>query len=300
VTFKKVKEEKSMDMQTKRLREVINRSGSTASVGIWDPFSAKVAEQEGFEFLNLMGSMVSWSFLGRTDSGYITLTEMLDVARRVVDAVGVPIIVDCDDGFGDPMIVRRTVQLFEQVGAAGIIVEDLKRPLRCSALGGGSMERAGVMVQKVRAALEARNDPNFVIIARTDDYEGMDEVITRVNAYGKAGADMAFVLGLKRVEDMERLGKESPIPLMAVQAPGTMIPLVPPDRLETMGYKLITYIPPIFASAALAIRNAVKELKSGLKDGTRVPSIAPGFTPMEIEQIVGLPQDTELQKKYHV
>ena len=105
-------------------------------------------------------------------------------------------------------------QLFEQVEVAGLFIEDMKRPLRCSVMGGGSLGPAQVMVQKIRAAVEARGDPNFVIIARTDDYEGVDEVMSRVVAYGKAGADMAFVVGLQRIEDIERVGKDSPIPLM--------------------------------------------------------------------------------------
>ena len=286
-----------MSWQAKKLRELINRPGSTDAVSVWDAFSAKVAEQEGFEFLTLLGSMVSWSLLGKTDTGYITQTEMLDVARRVVQAVHVPIIVDADDGFGDPLIVRRTVQLFEQVGVAGLIIEDLKRPLRCSALGGGSMEPAEVMAQKVRAAVEARSDPNFVIFARTDDYEGIDEVISRVATYAKAGADMAFVLGFKRVEDMEKVGKASPIPLMAIQAPGTMLPLVPPHKLEAMGYKLLLYFP-LFGYAARALCNFARELKKDLGDRTRVPSMEAGLTPMEFENIMGLAKDSELQERY--
>jgi len=288
-----------MSWQAKKLRELINRPGCTDSVGVWDAFSARVAEQEGFEFLTVLGSMVSWSLLGKTDYGYITQTEMLDVARRIVQAVQVPIIVDVDDGFGDPMIVRRTVQLFEQVGVAGLIIEDLKRPLRCSALGGGSMEPAEVMVQKVKAAVEARSDPNFVIFARTDNYEGIDEIISRVAAYAKAGADMGFVQGLSSVEDMERVGKASPIPLMAIQVPGTMVPLVAPDKLEAMGYKVHLYYP-LFGYAARALRNFVRELKQALENRTKVPSMEAGLGPMEVEYIMGLAADSELQGKYRV
>jgi len=144
---------------------LINRPGCTDSVGVWDALSARVVEQEGFEFLTVLSSMVSWSLLGKTDYGYITQTKMLDVARRIVQAVHVPITLDGDDGFGDPMIVRRAVQLFEQVGVTGLIIEDLKRPLRCSALGGDSMEPAEVMVQEVRATREIQS------IAITDNKE---------------------------------------------------------------------------------------------------------------------------------
>jgi len=286
-----------MSRQAQKLRELIERPGATDGVGVWDAFSAKVAEQEGFEFLTILGSIVSWSLLGKTDTGYITQTEMLDVARRIVQAVDVPVIVDTDDGFGDPLMVRRTVQLFEQIGVAGVIIEDLKRPLRCSALGGGSMEPAVLMVQKIKAAVAARSDPNFVIFARTDDYEGIDEVISRVATYTKAGAEVGFVLGLKSVEDMERVGKASPIPLMAIEAPDTNMPLVPPDKLEAMGYKLHLYYP-LFCHAARALRSFVKELKKDLGDRTKLPSTKGGLSPIEIENIMGLEKDSELQQKY--
>jgi len=288
-----------MSWQAKKLRELVNRPGCTDSVGVWDAFSARVAEQEGFEFLTVLGSLVSWSLLGKTDYGYITETEMLDVARRIVQAVNVPILVDVDDGFGDAMIVRRTVQLFEQVGVAGLIIEDLKRPLRCSALGGGSMEPAEVMVHKVKAAVEARSDPNFVILARTDDYEGVDEILPRVAAYAKAGADMGFVQGLTSVGDMERVGKASPLPLLVVQVLGTKLPVVPPRNLETMGYKFHVYYP-LFGHAARALRDFARGLKQALEDRTKVPSMEGGLGPMEIEEIMGLAADVELQREYQV
>ena len=169
-----------MITQATRLREILGRPGPMVSIGVWDAFSAIVAEQEGFEVLTLFGSMASWSMIGKPDSGNITQTEMLDAARRIRRAVDVPVIVDCDDGFGDPMNVRRTVRLVEQIGAAGMYIEDLARP-RCSALGGGRLIPSNDMVQKIRAAVEARSNPEFFIMARTDDYEGVDEVVRRSN-----------------------------------------------------------------------------------------------------------------------
>ena len=159
------------------------------------------------------------------------------------------------------------------------------------------MEPAVLMVQKIKAAVAARTDPNFVIFARTDDYEGIDEVISRVATYTKAGAEVGFVLGLKSVEDMERVGKASPIPLMAIEAPDTNMPLVPPDKLEAMGYKLHLYYP-LFCHAARALRSFVKELKKDLGDRTKLPSTKGGLSPIEIENIMGLEKDSELQQKY--
>ncbi len=289
-----------MNRQAKKLRELIDRKGSVISVGVWDAFSAKVAEREGFEVLGVMGSLISRSMIGKTDYGYITQTEMLDAAQRITQAVDVPLIVDCDDGFGDPLNVRRTVKLFEQVGAAGLIIEDLQKPLRCSASGGGRLGPAEAMVQKIRAAIEARSNPNLVIIARTDEAEGVDEVISRIAAYGKAGANMGFVHGLKRVEDMVKVSREAPIPLVAIQAKGSITPLISPDKLEAMGFKIIHYNRALYGPAALALRNAARELKIGLEDRSKIPLKVAEMSATELEEIVGLAEDSELQERYIV
>ncbi|MBW1816907.1 MAG: isocitrate lyase/phosphoenolpyruvate mutase family protein, partial [Deltaproteobacteria bacterium] len=105
-----------METHAKKLRELIARTGPIFSLGVWDPFSAIVAEQAGFEVLTVFGSITSWAMIGKSDTGYITQTEMVDAARRVVQSVSTPVIVDCDDGFGDPINVIRTVKLVEQIG----------------------------------------------------------------------------------------------------------------------------------------------------------------------------------------
>jgi 2-methylisocitrate lyase-like PEP mutase family enzyme len=289
-----------MNTQAKRLREIINRPGAAISVGVWDPFSARVAEQEGFDILTLFGSLLSFSMIGTTDYGYITQTEMVDATRRMVQAVSVPVVVDCDDGFGDPANVRRTVQLLEQVGAAGMYLEDLKRPLRCSALGGGSLVPPAEMEQKVKAAIDARSDPDFFLMARTDDYEGVDDVIARADRYGRAGIDMVLVIGLTRVEDMEKVARAATVPLATIQAPSTKMPMVAPADLEAMGYKMIYYVPTLFTPAAMAMRDAARQLKKDLEDRTRVPRTVPGLTMAEVEGMVGLEEDIRLQEKYSV
>ena len=289
-----------MSQQARKLRELVARPEAILCVGVWDAFSARVAEQAGFDAVGIMGSLVSRSLIGKTDYGYITQTEMLDTARRIVQAIDIPALVDCDDGFGNAMNVRRTVKLFEQVGAAGIIIEDLKRPLRCSILGEGSAEPADIMVQKVRAAAEARNDPDLMIIARTDNFGDIDDVISRVASYGKAGADMAFVVGLRQVEDMERVGRESPLPLMAMQARDMVVPLVPPQTLDNMGCRIILYHRTLYGAATLAVKNAARKLRESLCDRTKIPSITDELSAAEQEEIVGLAEDLGLQQKYNI
>ena len=287
-----------MNTPAKRLREILNRPGPMVSIGVWDAFSAIVAEQEGFEVLTLFGSMASWSMIGKPDSGNITQTEMLDAARRIIRAVSVPVIVDCDDGFGDPMNVRRTVQLVEQIGAAGMYIEDLRRPLRCSALGGGRLIPSNEMVQKIRAAVEARTNPDFFIMARTDDYEGVDEVVARSKKYVAAGVDMILAIGLTSREAMAKVGKEAGVPVSTIQAAGTRMPMLPRDTLAGMGYKAIFHVPTMFSAAAHSMREAARQLKSDLDAGATQPRVMPGPNPVEMEKMGGLDDDDKLNVRY--
>lgn len=287
-----------MTTQAKKLREILDRPGPMVSIGVWDAFSAMVAEQEGFEVLTLFGSMASWSMIGKPDSGNITQTEMLDAARRIIRAVDVPVIVDCDDGFGDPMNVRRTVQLVEQIGAAGMYIEDLRRPLRCSALGGGRLIPSDEMVQKIRAAVEARANPDFFIMARTDDYEGVDEVVARSKKYVAAGVDMILAIGLTSRDAMAKVGKEAGVPIATIQAAGTRMPMLPRDTLAGMGYKAIFHVPTMFSAAAHSMREAARQLKSDLDAGSAQPRVLPGPNPVEMEKMVGLDEDDRLNVRY--
>jgi 2-methylisocitrate lyase-like PEP mutase family enzyme len=287
-----------MNTPAKRLREILKRPGPMVSIGVWDAFSAIVAEQEGFEVLTLFGSMASWSMIGKPDSGNITQTEMLDAARRIIRAVSVPVIVDCDDGFGDPMNVRRTVQLVEQIGAAGMYIEDLRRPLRCSALGGGRLIPSDEMVQKIRAAVEARANPDFFIMARTDDYEGVDEVVARSKKYVAAGVDMILAIGLTSRDAMAKVGKEAGVPISTIQAAGTRMPMLPRDTLAGMGYKAIFHVPTMFSAAAHSMREAARQLKSDLDAGAAQPRVMPGPNPVEMEKMVGLDDDDKLNVRY--
>ena len=287
-----------MKTQAKRLRELIARPGPVFSLGVWDPFSAIVAEQAGFEVLTVFGSIASWSMIGKSDTGFITQTEIVDAARRVIQSVSTPVIVDCDDGFGDPINVMRTVRLVEQIGAAGLYIEDLSRPLRCSALGEGGMIPSEAMVQKILAAVEARQDPDFMIIARTDAYEGADEMILRAKKYVQAGADMVLTIGLLTLEDMKKVAAEAGVPLATLQAARTKMPFGPPNEVAEMGYKLIFHVQTLFMAAAQSMRQAAEELMEDLRQGDQTPRLLPGPSPVEIEKSIGLDDDEEIISKY--
>jgi len=287
-----------METKAKKLRELIDRPGPIFSLGVWDPYSAIVAEQAGFEVLTVFGSITSWAMIGKSDTGYITQTEMVDTARRVIQSVSTPVIVDCDDGFGDPINVIRTVKLVEQIGAAGLYIEDLSRPLRCSAMGEGGMIPSDVMVQKIRAAVDARTDPDFVIIARTDAYEGADEMIVRARKYVEAGADMVLAIGLLNLADMQKVAAEAGVPLATLQAARTKMPFGPPDEVVAMGYKIIFHVQTLFMAAAHSMHQAARELMEDLKKGDETPRLLPGQSPVEIEKGIGLDEDDAIINSY--
>lgn len=181
---------------SRQFRRLLRSKDYLFTVGVYSPLQAKLAERVGLESVYISGYSVSLGYLGKADLGWITMTEMSTVARYVKEAVSVPVIVDCDDGYGNPMITIRTVQEFENVGVAGIHIEDQKAPKRCGHLVGKEVLPLEDSVNKIRAAVSAKRDPNFVIIARTDARGAvggsLDEAIRRGVAYAQAGADMIF------------------------------------------------------------------------------------------------------------
>src|SRR3954451_9599605 len=176
---------------TKRLRELLARPAILRSLGAHDVFTALLIEQAGLETVFLGGFGSSASLLGLPDVGFLTLTEMADAVRRMAMRVQIPVVADGDTGHGDLHNVVRTVREFEQAGAAGILLEDQVTPKRCGHFQGKQVIPAEEMVLKLRAALSARRDSDFVLVARTDSraVEGLDAAIDRVNRYAAAGAD---------------------------------------------------------------------------------------------------------------
>src|SRR5437763_3278596 len=175
-----------MPTTTSRLRQLLNSPGIIRSLGAHDVFSARLIEAAGLEAVFLGGFGTSASMLGLPDVGLLTLTEMADAVRRMAQRVSIPVVADGDTGHGDLHNVVRTVREFERAGAAGILLEDQVMPKRCGHFEGKQVIPAGDMVLKLRAALDARRDADFVIVARTDSraVEGIEAAITRVNLYG--------------------------------------------------------------------------------------------------------------------
>src|SRR5215831_13396557 len=195
-----------------RLRELLASPEIIRSLGAHDVFTARLIEEAGLETVFIGGFGTSASLLGLPDVGLLTLTEMADAVRRMASRVSIPVVADGDTGHGDLHNVARTVREFERAGAAGILLEDQVTPKRCGHFEGKQLIPASEMQLKLRAALDARRDPDFVLIARTD--EGLGGAIERANRYGAEGADVCFIEAPHAREELEQIPRQVRYPLL--------------------------------------------------------------------------------------
>jgi 2-methylisocitrate lyase-like PEP mutase family enzyme len=271
-----------------RLRQLLARPGIIPSFGAHDTFSALLMERAGIELLFLGGFGSAASLLGLPDLHFLTLTEMADAVRRVAGRVSVPVIADGDTGHGDLIHVQRTVREFERAGAAGIILEDQASPKRCGHFEDKQLVPVEEMVLRLRAALDARSDADFVLIARTDARSvfGLEEAVHRANRYLQAGADIAFIEAPESVEELERLPAEVDGPLLVNLLTGGKTPILPVPQLEKLGYKIA--VAPI--ESLLVTARAVQQLCAAFIEHGRVDRLAPeqmaSFA--EVKEILGL------------
>ena len=244
-----------------RLREMLAAPGLISSPGVWDGISAQVAQEAGFELLYMTGSGVSLGTHGLPDVGLLTLTEMAEACGRITSAASLPVVADADTGYGNALNAQRTVREFESAGASGVQLEDQISPKKCSHLSGREVIGTEEMCLKIAAASEARRDPDFVIIARTDAREshGIDEAIRRCQAYRKAGADILFVTGPEGEAELARIPREVDAPCLLVVAWGAEE--MAPSKLEAMGFKIAVYPGELQRISAFAMREAAKILK---------------------------------------
>src|SRR5262245_46520752 len=226
---------------TGQLRKLLNEPGVIRSLGAHDVFTARLIEAAGLETVFLGGFGTSASLLGLPDVGFITLSEMADAVRRMALRVRIPVVADGDTGHGDLHNVVRTVREFERAGAAGVLLEDQVTPKRCGHFEGKRVIPAAEMVLKFKAACDARRDPDFVIVARTDAraVEGLDAAVGRVNRYAEAGADVCFIEAPQGPDELRRIPREVPHPLLVNMLTGGVTPILPVDELGKLGYKIV-------------------------------------------------------------
>jgi 2-methylisocitrate lyase-like PEP mutase family enzyme len=280
----------------RRLRELLAGSDPVVAPGAYDALSARLAEQAGFDAVYMTGFGASASLLGRPDVGLLSFGEMVDHARRLVQAVAVPVIADADNGYGNPITVLRTVREYETAGVAALHLEDQVSPKKCGHMEGKHVIPASEMVEKVRAAVEARRSDDLVIIARTDAraVEGLDAALERARRYREAGADALFVEAPESEREVEAVAEAFPdTPLLFNGAEGGRTPPIELERLRELGFRLV--LAPI--TALLAATRAVQEALSAMRaDGTAAGEGAVPF-PRFLE-LIGLPEIQRLEERY--
>jgi 2-methylisocitrate lyase-like PEP mutase family enzyme len=271
---------------SRRLRELLAAPGIIRSLGAHDVFTARLIELAGLETVFLGGFGTSASLLGLPDVGLITLTEMADAVRRMASRVAIPVVADGDTGHGDLHNAVRTVREFERAGAAGILLEDQVTPKRCGHFEGKQIIPVEEMVRKLKAVQSARHDPDFVLIARTDAraVEGLDGAIARARLYGAAGADVCFIEAPQSVEELRRIPKEVPYPLLVNMLTGGATPILSVQDLGAMGYKIA--VCPI--ESLLVTGAAVQKLIHQLLATGRVDQNVDMMTFAQVKEVLGL------------
>ena len=285
------------DSCNRRLRDLLRQRKGVLLPGAANALTARLIEDLGFAAVYVTGAGVTNTFLGVPDIGLVTVTELANHVSAMREAVDIPLIVDADTGFGNALNVGRTVQTLERAGANAIQLEDQDFPKRCGHFSGKSVIPRPEMVQKIRAAVDARNDADLVIMARTDAIaiNGFDDAMERAAAYIEAGADMTFVEAPRSKEQIAEIPKRLPIPQLINIVAGGLTPMIPRDELESMGYAMVLYANAALQAAVAGMQNVLGHLKErGSLAG--VSNELASFD--ERQRLVKKPQFDALEKKY--
>jgi methylisocitrate lyase len=260
-------------------------AGPLAIPGAFNALTARLVERLGFRAVYLSGGALS-AGSGLPDVGLLTVTEFADEAGRLTAATSLPLLCDADTGFGEALNVERTVHLLEAAGAAGIHLEDQLMPKRCGHLSGKSLVDPEVMAAKIRAAVAAKTDPDFVIIARTDarGVTGFDDAIRRAELYLSAGADAIFPEALETPDEFARFAKAVQAPLLANMTEFGKGPLIPLADLGAMGYAMALYPLTAFRAAMKAAEETLRLLKEHGHQRDAVPRM---MTRAELYDLLG-------------
>ena len=226
-----------------RVHAVLDRAGSLVFPGVYDTLSAKLAERAGFELAFVSGYAVSATCIGEPDVGLLTQSEVIDRARRICGSVGIPILVDADTGYGNALNVMRTVRELIAAGAAGCFLEDQVWPKRCGHMRGKRVVPRDEYLGRIRAAVDAKGDADFFLVARTDAIAdgGLDEALARAEAARAAGADATFVEAPRTREELAVVGRTAPRPTVANMVEQGRTPLLSGEALAALGFQLVLY-----------------------------------------------------------
>ncbi|WP_120010586.1 isocitrate lyase/PEP mutase family protein [Teichococcus vastitatis] len=281
------------------LKQRLTQAGPVVAPGIYDALTAKLAMDAGFEAAYVSGAAVAYTRLGRPDIGLVSMTEMSETVALIRDRIGLPLVVDADNGHGNALNTQRTVRLFERAGASALQLEDQTLPKRCGHLQGKALIPAAEMVGKVKAAVDARASSETLIIARTDAIavEGLQAALDRASLYAEAGADLLFVEAPRDQEQMSaivrRLG--SLRPLLANMVEGGDTPLASAADLGERGFSLVIFPGGIVRAIA---RTAQAYYASLAMHGSTTPFADQMFNFDGLNRVIGTPEMLELGRGY--
>jgi carboxyvinyl-carboxyphosphonate phosphorylmutase len=283
--------------KTTRLRKLLEEPGIVAMPCSYDSLTAKLIEQTGYKVVGVTGAGLCAAILGAPDVGLMTMTEVLNQTKNIVSATNLPVICDCDNGYGGPINIMRTVREFEEAGVAGFWIEDQIFPKRCGHFEGKKIVSREEMIPKIEAAVEARRDSDLVIIARTDANAvlGLEEAISRAKDYVKAGADMIFVEAPRSRDELRKIASSIEAPQMVNLVEGGKTPLLTIEEMEEMGFKIAS-----FSGSPQKI--AIKAIQEFLTDFHGTGDIRLYLDDMvsleERSQLLGLDDFYELERKF--
>ncbi|HBH04780.1 MAG TPA: carboxyvinyl-carboxyphosphonate phosphorylmutase [Candidatus Rokubacteria bacterium] len=286
-----------MTSRRRTLRTLVEQKQGLVVPGAYDGISARLVQQAGFPAVYMTGYGTAASRLGLPDLGFAGLAEMADHARNLAAVLDVPLIADADTGYGNALNVRRTVQMYEAAGVAALHIEDQVTPKRCGHLSGHQVIPRVEFAGKIRAAVDARTDPDLLVIARTDAISAVDfdEALRRGEAAAKAGADVLFVEAPRDEAQVERVARAFDTPLLYNYAPGGRSPLLPFARLRALGFAIVILPVDTLLVAVQAIRSFLAEAKA--RDDVR--SLADRYVPFrEFNELIGVTAQLALAERY--
>jgi 2,3-dimethylmalate lyase len=286
-----------MTTAAQQIRDLLKEDRPLVMGGVYDGLTTRLADQAGFEVLFMGGFSVAATLLGEPDFGYLTQTEMADAARRVCRLTARPVLVDADTGYGNPLSVLRTVELWQSAGAAGLFLEDQVWPKRCGHMKGKEVVERREWVRKLEAVVSQRSQRDLFLVARTDARAalGLEEAIARGKAARDAGADAVFVEAPESVAELEQIAAAIPGPKVANMVEGGKTPLLAPDELHALGFDLIVTPLAALLSAARAVRDAYSELR---QRGTMRGKLDQILNFDEFNTLIDLEKHYELEKRF--
>jgi methylisocitrate lyase len=286
-------------MPQTRVRAILDQHGTIVFPGVYDTLSAKLAERAGFPMAFISGYSVSATSIGEPDLGLLTQTEIVDRARQVCRSVEIPIIVDADTGYGNPLNVIRTVRELIDAGAAGCFLEDQQWPKKCGHMRGKRVIERGDYLDKIRAAVDTRAESDFFIVARTDALAavGLDEAIARVTDARSLGADASFVEAPNSLDELAEIGRRAPAPVVANMIEKGKTPVLPQQKLRELGFHLILYPLAGLFAAAHGLATIYNKLR---RDNTTLGAEATLMAFDEFNELIGVDAKYNLAERYGV